>query len=51
MDSFWEVIADVDVEIRWLVELKNYLDKIEKEHAKTKRKNWHVFLEILILTE
>ena len=38
MDCFWETVADVDVDISWLVKIRNHLDNIEKEHAKTKRK-------------
>ena len=38
MDCFWEAIVDVDVDISWLVKVRNHLDKIEKERAKTKRK-------------
>ena len=38
MNCFWEAIVDVDVDISWLVKVRNHLDKIEKEHAKTKRK-------------
>ena len=29
---------DVDVDISWLVKVRNYFDKIEKEQAKTKQK-------------
>ena len=38
MNFFWEAIVDVDVDISWLVKVRNHLDKIEKEQAKTKRK-------------
>ena len=38
MDYFWEVIADMAVDISWLVKVRNHLDKVEKEHAETKRK-------------
>ena len=38
MDCFWEVIVDEDVDISWLVQVRNHLDKIEKEHAKIERK-------------
>ena len=31
MNCFWEVLADVDVDISWLVKVRNHLDKIEKE--------------------
>ena len=36
--SFSEAVADVDVDITWLMKVRNHLDKIEKEQAKTKRK-------------
>ena len=36
--SFSEAIADVDVDITWLMKVRNHLDKTEKEQAKTKRK-------------
>ena len=39
MDCFWEEIVDEDVDISWLVQVRNHLDKIEKEHAKIERKN------------
>ena len=38
MNCFQEAIVDVDVDIGWLVKVRNHLDKIEKEPAKTKRK-------------
>ena len=38
MNCFWEEIVDVDADISWLVKVRNHLDKIEKEHTKTKRK-------------
>ena len=38
MDCFWEVIADMDVDISWLVKVRNHLDKVEKEHAETELK-------------
>ena len=38
MNCFWEAIFNVDVDIGWLVKVRNHLDKIEKEQAKTKRK-------------
>ena len=38
MDCFWKAIVDVDVDISWLVKVREHLDKIEKEHAKTKGK-------------
>ena len=38
MNCFQEAIGDVDVDISWLVKVRNHLYKIEKEHAKTKRK-------------
>ena len=38
INCFWEAIVDVDVDISWLVKVRNHLDKIEKEHSKTKRK-------------
>ena len=38
MSCFWEAIVDVNVDISWLVKVRNHLDKIEKEQAKTKRK-------------
>ena len=38
MSCFWEAIVDVNKDISWLVKVKNHLDKIEKEQAKTKRK-------------
>ena len=38
MDCFWEAIVDVDVDIGWLVNVRNNLNKIENEHGKTKRK-------------
>ena len=37
-ELFWEAIVDVDVDISWLVKVRNHLDKIEKKHAKTKQK-------------
>ena len=46
MSCFWEAIVDVNVDISWLVKVRNHLDKIEKEQAKIKRKQ--AFLEILI---
>ena len=36
MNYFWEAIVDVDVDISCLVKVRNHLDKIEKEQAKTK---------------
>ena len=38
MNCFWEAIVDVDVDMSWLVKVRNYLDNIEMKHAKTKRK-------------
>ena len=38
MSCFWETIVDVNVDTSWLVKVRNHLDKIEKEQAKTKRK-------------
>ena len=38
MNCFWEAIFNVDVDIGWLVKVRNHLDKIEKEQAKFKRK-------------
>ena len=38
INCFWEAIFDVNVDISWLVKVRNYLDKIEKEQAKTKQK-------------
>ena len=38
MNFFWEAIVDLDVDISWLVKVRNHLDKIEKEQTKTKRK-------------
>ena len=38
MDSFWEAIADLDVDIDWLVKVKTHLDETEKRQAKTKPK-------------
>ena len=38
MNCFWEAIVDVNVDISWLVKVRNHLDKIEKEQAKFKRK-------------
>ena len=38
MDCFWEAIVDADVDISWLVKVRNHLDKIEKEHAKSRCK-------------
>ena len=46
MNFFGEAIVDLDVDISWLVKVRNHLDKIEKEQAKIKRKQ--AFLEILI---
>ena len=43
MDCFWEATVDVDVDISCLVKVRNHLDKIEKEHAKTKRKKASLF--------
>ena len=34
MNCFWKTIPDVDADINWLVEVRNHLDKNEKEHAK-----------------
>ena len=38
MNYFWEAIVDVDVDIIWLVKVRNHLVKIEKEHSKIKQK-------------
>ena len=38
MNCFWEAFVDADVDISWLFKVRNHLDKIEKEDAKTKRK-------------
>ena len=38
MDSFWEVIAAVNVDLNWLTKVRSHLDKIEKEQEKVKRK-------------
>ena len=38
MNFFWEAIVDLDVDVSWLVKVRNHLDKIEKEQTKTKRK-------------
>ena len=38
MDGFWEAIADVNVDIDWLVKTRTHLDKIGKEQAKFKWK-------------
>ena len=35
MSCFWEAIVDVNVDISWLVKVRNHLDKIEKEQAET----------------
>ena len=35
---FSKAIFDADVDISWLVKVRNHLDKAEKEQAKTKRK-------------
>ena len=48
MHCFWGAIVDVDVDISWLVKVRNHLDKNEKEQAKTKRQKLATFLEILI---
>ena len=37
MSCFCEAIVDLNVDISWLVKVRNHLDKIEKEQAKTKR--------------
>ena len=54
MSCFWEAIVDVNVDISWLVKVRNHLDKIEKEQAKTKRKKLatlsrNFYLKIMIL--
>ena len=38
MDSFWEVIADTNADLNWLIKVRSHLDKIEKEQEKVKRK-------------
>lgn len=38
MGSFWEAIADVDVDIDWLTKTRTHLAEIAKEEAKSKRK-------------
>ena len=38
MNRFWKAMVDVDVDISWLVKVRNHLDNTEKEHAKTKQK-------------
>ena len=38
MNCFWEAFVDVDIDISWLVKVRNHLDKIDKEQAKTKQK-------------
>ena len=38
LSCFWEAIVYVNVDIIWLVNVRNHLDKIEKEQAKIKRK-------------
>ena len=38
MDCFWKAMVDVDVDISWLVKVRNHCDNTEKEHAKTKQK-------------
>ena len=54
MNCFWEAIFDVDVNINWLLKVRNHLDKIENEHAKTKQKklgslsrNFHFMIIVL----
>ena len=37
MNCFWKAIVDGDVDISWLVMVRNHLDHIDKEQAKTKR--------------
>ena len=39
LSCFWEAIVYVNVDITWLVNVRNHLDKIEKEQAKIKRKS------------
>ena len=39
IDCFWEPIVDADVDMSWLVNVRNHLDKTDKEQGKTKRKN------------
>ena len=34
MDNFWEEIADVGVDIDWLLKIRTHFDKIEKEQVK-----------------
>ena len=36
MNCFWKAVVDEDVDISWLVKVRNHLDQIEKEQAKTK---------------
>ena len=38
MDYFWEATVDVDVDTSCLVKFRKHHGKIEREHAKTKRK-------------
>ena len=38
IDSFWEAIADLDVDIDWLVKVRTHLDKTKKKQAKTEQK-------------
>ena len=38
MGSFCEAIAGANVNLNWLLKVRNHLDKIEKEQEKIKRK-------------
>ena len=38
MDSFWEVIAGVNLDLNWLIKVRSHFDKIEKEQEKVKLK-------------
>ena len=38
IDSFWEAIADLDVDIDWLVKVRTHLDKTKKKQAKIEQK-------------
>ena len=45
LSCFWEAIVYVNVDITWLVNVRNHLEKLEKEQAKIKRKRLAIVLE------
>ena len=38
MDNFWEAITGANVDLNWLLKVRSYFNKIEKEQKKIKCK-------------